>query len=212
MLMSASPIVVTPLSPRVEQPDIQKVYRINKKLRCCSPLVRRVSTNQPALLVCCPKCCLCIDHLENNTIRRHFCQSFHVIQIFSVLFKVVIWMKVRSQDTKLFSLPIKIQRDSSPPTLEVSKGSCKIPVHQKTGSVQSVLRVSEKDPMPFSRKIWPITCLSPFDNRAHVPRRQFLIQRCNELFKTSLGNAACVPSDNLQQRIAGWSVLSQERG
>ena len=212
MLISASPIVDTPLSPRVQQPDIQKVYRINKKLRICSSLIRRVSTNQPAVLVCSLKCCLCVNHPENNTIRSHFCQSFNFIQIFSVLFKVVIWMKVRSHSAKLFLLPIKIQSDSSPSTLEVSKGSCKIPVHQKTSSVQPVLRVSEKDPMPFSRQIWPITCLSPFNNRAHVPRRQFLIQRCNELFKTSLGDAACVPSDKLQQRIAGRSVLSQGRG
>ena len=96
------------------------------------------------------------------------------------------------QSAKLFPLPIKIQCDSSPSTLEVSKGSCKIPVHKKNSSVQPVLRVSEKDSLPFSRQIWPITCLSPFNNRAHVPRTQFLIQRCNELFKPSLGYAACV--------------------
>ena len=41
--------------------------------------------------------------------------------------------------------------------LEVSKGSCKIPVHQKSSSVQPVMRVSEKDLMPFSRQIWLIT-------------------------------------------------------
>ena len=108
MFIRASPIVDTPLSPRVEQLDIQKVYRINKKLRFCSSLVRRVSTNQPAVLVCSLKCCLCINHPEDNTIRSHFCQSFNVIQIFSVLFKVVILMKVRSNCSKLLLAMLRV--------------------------------------------------------------------------------------------------------
>ena len=46
MLISACPIVNTFLSPRVEQPDIQRVYRINKKLRFCF----HQSASRPRLL------------------------------------------------------------------------------------------------------------------------------------------------------------------
>ena len=39
MLISAGPIVDAFFSPRVEQPDIHRIYRVDKKLRFCSSLV-----------------------------------------------------------------------------------------------------------------------------------------------------------------------------
>ena len=108
MLIRAIPIVDTPLSPRVQQPDIQKVYRSNKKLRFCSSRSTcfHQSASRPRLLLE----VLFYASTNQKTNRKKF---FCTLQGRDM-------NEGKKQNTTL-SLPINIQSDSSSSKLEVSK-------------------------------------------------------------------------------------------